>query len=835
MPVSGYIISCIIFFSAAASFGQQNPGGGEGPYSKTHRGDGKITGIIADSETGKPIEFATASLFKINPGNPDSLITGAITSSSGKFRIEQVPHGKFRLDVTFIGYNVLHKDSIVISPSSLEVDLGKLTIAPNSELLKEVEVVGEKRMLEMAIDKKVFNVEKNIVSAGGSATDVLQNVPSVSVDIDGNISLRGSGNVTVLVDGKPSGLTGAGRAAVLQQIPASSIESVEVITNPSVKYDPDGMSGIINIVLKKNQKAGANGSISAGIGTGDKYNASGNLNFRNRKINVFVNYSFRDNPRYGNGTMLRQNFFTDSTWYLNQYANSLSTPVSHMVKTGIDFFANDKNTLGVSTTLNSERGLNEERVEYQNLDGMRYLTGLSFRDIDEEDASESADVSLYCKHIFNNPKQTISGELNYSGSIEKSEEKFSQQEYFTDYTPMPSNPNLQNTFTQRDYGIFTGLADYVQPMKEKARLETGVKSIVRNVENEFSSQSLDSGSLSWQNDSALDNHYFFQEQVHAGYGTYANAFGKFSFQVGLRLEQAYTFSKQRKAGTENKRDYFSYFPGGHFSWKSSKSSEFQVSYSKRINRPSVQSLIAFMDYDDPLNIRLGNPDLKPEYIHSVEISHAFQNERNTLTSSVYYRRVVDMIQRFRSVDSLTGGAIIRFENYAGSSNMGFEFVARNELFKWWALTSNLNLYRSVIDATNIDSDLHNEGFGWSGKMTSNFSFPKAFQLQVSGNYRAPAPVALGTMKAMYSVEFGVKKDIFKGKGNLNLNVGDIFDTRQFGIDIVQPGYRHSFTRKRESRIVTLNFTYKFGKSEGRQKQKGRGEGENQPFSGEEMF
>lgn len=800
-------------------------------------GKGKITGTVLDSETGKPVEFASIALFlKISSGQGrDSLITGVITSSNGNFKLEQIPFGQFRIEISFIGYKALQEDNIVISPGSREINLGRLSLIPNSELLREVEVVGEKRMVEMAIDKKVFNVDKNITSAGGSATDVLQNVPSVSVDIDGNISLRGSGNVTVLIDGRPSGLTGASRSAILQQIPASSIESIEVITNPSVKYDPDGMSGIINIILKKNQAGGANGSITAGIGTRDKYNASANLNYRNGKINAYASYSFRYNPHYGKGTMMRENFFTDSTWYLNQYSNSQRTPLSNMVKTGVDFFLNHNNTLGISAMYNRKNDLNEETIEYQNLDYLENLTGLSFRNIEEKDNADNLDITANYKHTFQKPKQNLTMDISHSSSMEVSDEKFSQQEYYTNYSPAPLNPELQNTFNDRKYQVTTIQSDYSHPFHEKSKFETGYKSIIRDLENEFIFENFNYSANDWLSDSLRNNHYIYREQVHAAYGTYANAFGKLSFQAGLRLEQAFTSSEQLLNNTVNKRDYFSFFPGGHFSYQLSKSNELQLSYSKRINRPSIGSLIAWMDYDDPLNIRLGNPDLKPEYIHSVELSHALQNEKHTLTSSVYYRQVVDMIQRFRTVDAATGVATIRFENYAGAINTGFEFVSRNELFKWWGITSNLNFYRSIINATNIESDLHNEGLSWSAKMTSNFNFPANLQVQLSGHYRAPAPVAIGTMNAMYGLDLGIKKDILKGKGSINLNISDIFNTRQFGIDIAQTGYQHHFTRKRETRIGTLNFTYKFGKSESRQKQKGKGDGENQQIRGEDLF
>lgn len=800
-------------------------------------GRGRITGTVVDSETGKPVEFASIALFlkAASDQGRDSLITGVITSASGNFKLEQIPFGQFRLEITFIGFKNSGTDSILISPGSREVNLGKLSLSPNSELLKEIEVVGEKRMIEMAIDKKVFNVDKNITSAGGSATDVLQNVPSVSVDIDGNISLRGSGNVTVLIDGRPSGLTGTSRTAILQQIPASSIESIEVITNPSVKYDPDGMSGIINIILKKNQASGANGSITAGISTRNKYNASANLNYRNGRVNTYANYSFRYNPHYGKGSMMRENFFTDSTWYLNQYSNAQSTPLSNMIKTGVDFFLNNNNTIGVSATYNRKNDLDRETIEYQNLNNQKNLTDLSFRNNEEKDIDGNLDITTNYKHSFQRPKQNLTIDLSHSSSTANSEEKFSQQEYYTDYSPAPLNPELQNTFSNRKYRVTTAQSDYSHPFNEKSKFEAGYKSIIRDLENEFLLENFDYPANDWLSDSLRNNHYIYQEQVHAAYGTYANAFGKLSFQAGLRMEQAFTSSKQLLNNNVNKRDYFSYFPGGHFSYQLSKSNELQLSYSKRINRPSIESLIAWMDYDDPMNIRLGNPDLKPEYIHSVELSHALQNEKHTLTSSVYYRQVMDMIQRFRMVDTATGVATIRFENYAGATNTGFEFVARNELFKWWNITSNLNFFKSKINASNIESDLHNEGFSWSGKITSNFNFPANLQVQLSGHYRAPTPVALGTMDAIYGLDFGIKKDVLKGKGSINLNVSDIFDTRQFGIDIVQPGYHHNFTRKRETRIGTLNFTYKFGKSENRQKQKGKGEGENQQIRGEDLF
>lgn len=820
MTRKNFFFTLLLVLCSVVMFGQK-PSGAKS----------SITGIVADDQTGKPVEFASISLFD----STGSLLTGAITSSTGFFKLENIPPGITHLEIRFIGYKTFRKEGILVAGPNQEITIGKLKISENTELLKEVEVVGEKRMVEMAIDKKVFNVEKNITSAGGSATDVLQNVPSVSVDIDGNVSLRGSGNVTVLIDGRPSGLTGSSRSAILQQIPASSIENIEVITNPSVKYDPDGMSGIINIILKKNQKAGANGSISAGAGTREKYNAALNFNYRNGKINAYANYSFRHNPLYGRGTMERENFFTDSTWYLNQYSKSQGTPDNHMLKTGADFFLNDKNTIGFSATYNHKNHADEQTIEYQNFNSSKQLTDLSFRFTDEKNITDNLDVALNYKHSFAASKRSFTLDVLHSTSLDDSKENFRQQVYNIDYTPSVLSPSLQNTFNTRKFLVTTIQSDYIHPLTDKSKLETGVKSILRNIENNFTFENFDYAVNDWQNDPVRNNHYTYEEQVHAAYGTYANSVGKFKYQAGLRLEQAFTESKLVDKDSVNKRDYFSYFPGGHFSYHLTKSHELQISYSKRINRPSVESLIAFMDYDDPLNIRLGNPKLRPEYIHSVELGYAFQNDKHTITSSVYYRQIVDMIQRFRTVDASSGVATIRFVNYAGATNTGIELVARNELFKWWNITSNLNFFKSIINASNIESDLHNEGFSWSGKMTSNFNLPAGFQVQISGNYRAPTPVALGTMYAMYGVDVGMKKEILKGKGIINLNLSDIFDQRQFGINIVQPEYHHSFTRKRETRIAMLTFTYKFGKGESRQKQKSKSDGDNQQIRGEDLF
>lgn len=778
---------------------------------------GKIKGIVLDSKTKQPIEFATIALYKLKDS---SLVTGAVASDKGAFELSSLGFGRYFMKVNFIGYKLLVIDTISIRPKMPELTIGSIKLHSNTEQLGEVEVSSEKSTIQLGIDKKIFNVEKSIVSEGGSATEVLQSIPSVSVDIDGNISLRGSGNVTVLVDGKPSGITGSSRAAILQQIPASSIESIELITNPSAKYDPDGMSGIINIVLKKNKLSGFNGSVSAGIGTNDKYNASANISYRNSKVNFFANYGFRSNTRTGSGYSFRQNIYSDTTYYLTQKSTSLNHNLSNNVKAGIDFFLNDKNTLGFSVLYNTGSEKATQVGIFSEADNNQLTSATFIRDETSGDKPISTDYNINYRKTFNKPKQEFTFDATYSASSGKDFENYVERDYTLKYDSKNTTPFKQNTSTKGVNSITTFQADYTHPLKNQMKLEAGAKATLRSINNDFISQTYNYSQFDFEPDTNLTNNFKYNENIYAGYLTYSGTIKTFGYQLGLRAEEANTISNSVTMHSKYINDYFNLFPSLHLSEKFNEKNEMQISYSRRINRPNTRALNPFKDVGDPYNVRYGNPYLKPEYVNSYELSYLKYWEKAVLTSTVYFRQTNGIIQRVRTVDT-TAISTITMVNLNSSKSYGFELIAKNDILKWWNTTTSINVFQTVIDGKNVDADMQNNNFSYILKLLSNMRVWKNMDIQFTANYMGPTVTAQGEVNPIFTMDIGLKKEVFRN-ASLSLNVSDLTNSRKMAMESNGSNYYTKMERRRESRIATLTFSYRFGKAsdskKGKQKQ-----------------
>lgn len=808
-----HLLLLLLTISLSVSYAQERKrpeGAGKG--GRQMPAIGHLMGKVIDAKTKAPVEYATVVLIN----KRDSSVTGGVTNGKGRFDISQIKLGPYQMKITFIGYDTYESPNIIrLSPrgDGVEQDLGTITLKPSAAMMEELEVTAERDVMEMSLDRKVINVAKNIAAEGGSASEVLANIPSVDVDIDGNVSLRGSQNVTILIDGKPSGLTGASRQAILEQIPASTIDRIEVITNPSAKYDPDGMSGIINIVTKQNALRGMNGSITMNVGTRNKYNATGTLNYRKGKWNLNSNYSYRYDSRFRWGTNLRETITDTESEFLDQSNDGNWLRTSHTIKLGADYSINTKNELSFSLLYNNNEFERTEAITYRLLDHAGALTELSFRDNDRLSGRNSIDFNLGYTKKFNRPRQELSIQARHSISPGDNQSFFNEQEYNLDYTPANVDPFIQNNITDATTKFTVIQADYVNPISKKVKYELGYKSIIRDMANDFFSQSLDNDLGEYIPDNDLNNNFEYNEQVHAVYGIYTRSLGKFTVQAGLRLEQALTESDlitDNSPAFEN--DYFSAFPSGFLSYKISQNDEFRASYSRRINRPRTRQLNPFLNVSDPLNTRQGNPNLLPEYIDSYEVSYSHSWKNFTLSTSVYWREIHDMIRRFKTVDE-HGVSFTTYENLLGGRSYGTELVFNGKVAKWWDINLSGNLYRSEVDGSNLEADLNNEATSWSAKVTSSWDFKKDFQLQISGRYRAPFAITQGEILEFYSMDVALKKKVLKGKGSVTVRVSDIFDTRQFSFNTAGDNFNQQSTRKRESRIGYISFMYRFGSME----------------------
>lgn len=772
---------------------------------------GTISGKIIDATTGQPVEFANVVLSRRSKKDPakDSIVAGVITETNGEFSFTKLFPGRYKLKVGFIGYKNFEKDSLLVTMKAPVLALGQVKIQANTEVLKDVDVIGEKDQMQMNIDKKVYNVEKDIVSTGGNASDVLNNIPSVTVDVDGTVNLRGNANVTILIDGKPSAMLGSG-PEVLRSIPSNLIERVEVITNPSVKYDPDGISGIINIVLKKDQKGGLNGTVSLSAGTNNKYNGSFNLNYRRKKWLLFGSYSPRYDTRTSGGYTNQKSFFTDTSFYYNSVSDNEGLNFSQTGRFGFDYYINPKHVIGFTSSFNLRDNEGDEIVKYDFLDENSILTSSNERRNLSERFEKSLDLGVNFRKTYDVTGHEWTADVSWSGNAEEEFTDNIQKTYLPDGTISGEFPWMQESFDDRVNTVFTFQTDYVKPNPEKkSSFELGAKTIIRNVDYTKDAFTYDSASFNWQVDSTLTSEYSFNEQIFSAYSAYAGMIKNLGYKVGLRLEEALT--RFSLATTDEKffNDYFSLFPSLHLSRKIKDIHEIQLSYSRRVNRPSVRSMNPFPDLSDPLNIRVGNPYLKPEYFNSIDLSYIRLWKKTTLSSSVYYRRTDNMIQRYKVVDP-NGVSTTTFQNYASAENLGAEMNVRTRPLKWLSLMYNVNFYQTKTIGPEISGELTSVGTNWNTRISADISLPKDIRLQLSGFYRAPMVIINGHMNAMYSADMGARWDFMKKKASLALSWSDVFDTRKMSMHLEDVSYQQDFERRWESSYVMLTFSYRFG-------------------------
>lgn len=767
---------------------------------------GKITGVVIDRATGIPLESADV---RLTSADDSSFVTGTATDAGGNFLLEVLKPGRFVLNVRMLGYNSTAVNQIILNRRNNEINLDTIRIKSGSEIQTDViEIEAQKSPIEFSADKKIFNVSEDITVTGGNALDVLKNVPSVQVDVDGNVSLRGSQNVKILVDGKPFGLEGSNRSAVLQQIPANSVESVELMTNPSAKYNPEGISGILNIILKKKTDAGYNGSFTANAGTNDKYSGSVNLNYKTDKINFSGSYNYNNQRNVMTGSSLRQNFFPGTAEFIEQINTGNMKRLSHLVKAGIDFEIDRKQSIGLNLNYSPRNSSRLGKNENKYTDSLGNINLNFLSNTNEDDAGKNFDASINYNLKFKNPKNTLYGEVSYSRGTD--EETSSTEEVY--FIPVNNTPdkykNIQNEIENQ-----TNLQlDYVNTPGKNIKIETGYKSIFRKNNDDINFLNYDYLTNSYINNVNISNNFIYSENIHALYAIFTDKIKDFSFSAGGRIEQTSTKGELVTGNKNFDKSYFGFFPSASISQKLSLSQELQLTYSRRINRPDSRTLNPFPDVSDPLNIRIGNPDLKPEYTNSFELSYINYFKFATVTPSVFYRKTDDEISRYRIVTD-SNISITTFENLNSSKSYGLDFIVNSQILKWWNVNGNLSFFRSEVNASNISANLVNETDSWSARVSSAMNIPDLFDLQLTYFYSGKRISANGSVEPIQSLDAAVKKEFFNRRMSIGFRISDLFNTMKFRILTGDDRYTQVSERRRNSRTAFLTFTYNIGSTE----------------------
>ncbi len=807
-----FILNCTLLFIIFISFEKADA---QDDQNKRKFSDikGIISGKIFDKDLKAPIESVTIQLFRMKDS---SLVTGTSTNAKGEFTLS-VKGGKFKLKASYIGYNTAVISGITVTPDNPEVTLETINLESGSTTTSEIDVTAERSYYEAGIDKKIYNIEKDINSRGGTALDALKNIPSVSVDIDGNVSMRGSGNLKVLINGKKSNFAGD-IVSLLEQIPASNIESIEIITNPSSKYDPEGTAGIINIVMKKEEETGYNWNLNLSTGTKDKYNGNTTLGMRKGKFAFSVNYGFRSFRMGGYGNNFRENNINDTISYFEQNSNSSNKMLSNIGGIGLDYDINKKISLGFSGSYNYRTRNRFDKSMYNNYDNSMTSLYSYDRNNYNDETGEGFDLSLNYKMKFDKPKEELTALLNYNYRKEAEILNINEQNYTGSGTPVYPM-YFENDYTNdRDYdGIIQ--VDYYHPLGENGKYETGYKSNFTKIKSDFNADVFDENQQIFVNNPLVTDNFVYNTQTHAAYGIYGTKLGSFAFQVGLRAEMTSTKSEQLTQNSEYNKNYFSLFPSLYFTQSISKTQDIQLSYTKRINRPRPFFLNPFVDYSDPQNLRVGNPELNPEYINSFELGYLKYYNNFSLTSSIFYKLTNDVINR---VSTLTDSnvTISTFKNLSKSSSYGLEFIGSGQILNWWFLNANFSYYKTVVNGDYGEGELNNSSYTWSARINSSFSFPKYLDFQIIYNYNGKNVSVQGTSDPFQSCDISLKRDFFNKRITLGFRISDVFNSFKFTTHSTGTNFTSDNTRKRDSRIAFLTFTYRLGnddKSMGKKK------------------
>lgn len=795
---------------------------------------GKIETIVIDEETNDPIIGASASLLQ---QSNQSYVEGAQSDVEGKLVFSDVDFGTYTIRISYVGKeNVLIENVRVAGTQT--VKLAQVSMMDDGKLIEEVVVEGRTPEMRLGIDKKVFDVSQSLVSVGGSASDLLQNVPTLDVDADGNVSLRGSSSVKILIDGRESAMAGSDINALLQSLPANSIEKVELITNPSAKYDAEGQSGIINIILKKNVRTGLNGSLTASGGSYDNYSGGVDLNYRDGKFNFFGGYNYANRVRPGDGfndnTKLIDGVIQENSERTISTSENNRKGKNHTFRFGTDWYAAPKTTfsLGANVSVRDNDRRSDIGYRYFNVPN---LGDSSFRVSQQYEEDLGIDITFDFKQELKREGEEITANITYGNDTEDGTNDFYQR-YFNGRAPFERQNITSEAGKNWNFQV-----DYVLPFAEDHKFEAGYRTILRNSEDSQWSEVLDTLTGKFMPDYGVSNDFDLSNSVHALYANYQRKLTeKLGMQVGLRGEQTYLrstyYNLDPDAPEDEKRndgnqDFFRLYPSAFLSYEVGDSGDkVQLSYTRRVQRPRGWQVNPFVNVNDEINYRQGNPNLMPEDIHSFELSFAKFYEQWNFISSAYYRRSSDMMSPFlrdpEEIADIVGDrsnvTYSRWENVSKQDAMGLELISKVNFLRWWDATANVNLFydKTMPYAEFNTGDVEN--FSWNGNINTNVKFTKSTTLQARGFYRAPRKWVQGRMRSMTGLDVAVRQDVLAGKGSVMFNVRDVFNSQRFRMENNLPIQFIQMENRWMRRMFSLSFTYRFGIQDLNKKREDRG-------------
>jgi len=748
------------------------------------------------------VPFSSIRLFK-----GTALVTGTIGNDKGKFSLETAP-GVYDLLIESIGYEPLKMANQSFMSS---INLGTISVKESNQTLNEVVVKGQKASMELNLDKRIFNVGTDLANKGATAAEILGNLPSIQVDPEGAIKLRGSDNVRILIDGKPSTLAGINGSSGLQSLQGNLIDKVEIITNPSARYEAEGMAGIINIVLKKNQNQGFNGAIETTTGYPENFGGTAIVNYRKNKFNFFINYGvfYRRTP--GRNTIYQEVYTGKQTNFLEQHSSNNVTGLVNNVRGGADYFFNDKTILTASYIY---RRTDVRRItDFYYLDYRGNLSNLysdTYRQQDEKEAEPNGEYALTFKKNFAKKGQEFTADLRYLDYWERSDQLYTQNGKKPDGTAINELNKVQKALNDEFERQWILQADYVNPIGKDAKIEMGLRTSFRDMINDYIvTEKQANGEFTILPN--LRNIFNYKENISAAYFIFGSKMQKFSYQFGLRAETTDIQTELELTKEKNPRNYANLFPSAHFTYTITPDNSFQLSYSRRVRRPTYNDLSPFVTLSDNRNFFSGNPNLNPEFTNSFDLGHLKYFDKGSISSSIYYRQTFGKIDRFRTVDSL-GFSRTLPANLADQQSMGIEMASSWNFTKSYKADLSFNAFRAITDASNINAAFKSDTYSWFVRHSSRFKIG-ATDLQVRANYEAPQQTPQGTRGYMAWMDISASKDIMKGNGTLSLSILDIFNSRinRYESRYLAPSDGSGFYTRGESqgRLTSVNLTFNY--------------------------
>jgi outer membrane receptor protein involved in Fe transport len=763
---------------------------------------GVIKGKVIEGTNNAPVEYATVTLFA---ASDSVMVDGVITDAEGNFEFKKLNIGSYNIIIRFMGFRKVFVAGIILSEDKPVTDVGTVTLKADVTNLQEVEIVGDKPLVEYQVDRKVVNVDQQLQAQGGTAVDVLERIPSIRTDLDGNVALRGSTSFTVLIDGKPSILTGSD---ALNQIPASTIEKIEIITNPSAKYDPDGTAGIINIITKKNSLKGLSGIINLSAGTSPDYTGSLMLNYRTKKTSLSLGIDLGSREMPGYRTSYRETYNGDTTTYLQTDNNNTMKRQSFSLKAGIDYSLTEKNTItaeGSYRVFNMARNGNTQNENWSTID-----LNPSYLLTDDVDESDHPGLQITLRDIqkFRKEGSELTAQLTYNQGEDEGEQM--TQQYYTDETWTEQGAFLYDyrkntTEAEKDW---RGDLDFEHSFTEKSKLEAGFQLRIDRQEEDYRYYDHDSLTGDWVEDLLQSNKYEFSHDIYAIYGTYSHEFKNLGLKAGLRAEYTNRNLHQITGNEDYPYEKFDVYPSLYLTYHLPYNQQVQLSYSKRVNRPRGQMLNPYTFFSDAFSSFSGNPDLEPEFSHNMELNYQKYFGYSFLTVETYYRLTDNKMTRVQEVND-EGVMFMTMDNINNDRSLGIELSGNIKVNSWFTINPVASVYDYRLNQEEDGEDETRSSTNWMASLELAANLKTNTKIRLNGNYDSPTVTVDGSRKGTYYMGFSARQDFFENKFSVTLNIRDVLDSRRMKDISEGENYYISSENWRKAPIFSISLSYKW--------------------------